>query len=223
MEAQVGLEGRPSLSLWRQIAQAFWPSAVPARPSWKRHGRHHHAGGGAQQHRHRPTPSPVKKHGNRVGKLFNKLTLPKLQRGKVIAYHGTPSPANARSIVKDGFMVGAGNGLGDGVYFADLATAKTYAGSTGVILKCAIKVGRTCYWGPPMQAKYAAWCIARGVVQNNSAITAYLRQNGFETIQNNGVVVVLAPQFANPSAWKRKFHQVKILGVHNPNGKRIYV
>jgi hypothetical protein len=78
-------------------------------------------------------------------------------RGRVIAYHGTPSVVNAQSILRDGFMAGGGNALGDGVYLAtDLATAKAHAGATGVYLKCSVKLGRTCFWGPPMQARYAA-------------------------------------------------------------------
>ncbi len=136
-------------------------------------------------------------------------------RGRVIAYHGTPSAVNARSILRDGFMAGGGNALGDGVYLAtDLATAKAHAGGTGVYLKCSVKLGRTCFWGPPMQARYAAWCQRRVVRQDNSAMTAFLLQHGYNTLQNGKVVVVLAPQFANPTAWKRKSRLIKVLSVH---------
>jgi hypothetical protein len=135
--------------------------------------------------------------------------------GRVIAYHGTPSALNACSIFRDGFMAGSGNALGDGVYLAtDLATAKTHAGSAGVYLKCSVKLGRTCFRGPSMQARYAAWCQKRGVRQDASAMTAFLLQHGYNTLQNGKVVVVLAPQFANPTAWKRKSRLIKVLSVH---------
>jgi hypothetical protein len=135
--------------------------------------------------------------------------------GRVIAYHGTPSSLNARSIFRDGFMAGSGNALGDGIYLAtDLAAAKSHAGSAGVYLACSVKLGRTCFWRPPMQARYAAWCERRGVRQDNSAMTAFLLQRGYNTLQNGKVVVVLAPQFANPTAWKRKNRLIQVLSVH---------
>lgn len=146
-------------------------------------------------------------------------------RGRVVAYHGTPSVTNARSILKDGFMAGGGNALGDGIYLAtDLATAKGYASSTGVYLKCLVKLGRTCMWGPPMQARYAAWCLRHGVQQDNSAMTAFLMRNGFNTVQNGKVVVVLSPGYRNPTAWKRKSQFIRVLSVHRAcDGTRINV
>jgi hypothetical protein len=142
-------------------------------------------------------------------------------RGRVIAYHGTPSALNAQSILRDGFMAGGGNALGDGVYLAtDVATAKTHAGTAGVYLKCSVKLGRTCFWGPPMQARYVAWCQKRGVRQDNSGMTAFLLQHGYNTLQNGKVVVVLSPQFVNPTAWKRKLHRVRILSVHRTTDDR---
>ena len=72
-------------------------------------------------------------------------------------------------------MAGGGNALGDGIYLAtDLATAKTYAGNTGVYVKCLVSLGRRCVWGALMQARYAAWCQRHGVQQDNSAMTAFL-------------------------------------------------
>jgi hypothetical protein len=145
--------------------------------------------------------------------------------GRLVAYHGTPSPLNAGSILRDGFMAGSGNALGDGIYLAtDLATAKAHAGSAGVYLKCSVKLGRTCFWGPLMQARYAAWCQKRGVRQDASAMTAFLLQHGYNTLQNGKVVVVLVPQFVNPTAWKRKLHQIRILSVHRAaDDRRIHV
>lgn len=132
---------------------------------------------------------------------------------------------NARSILRHGFMTGGGNALGDGVYFAtDAITAKRFAGSAGVYLKCRITLGQSCFWGPPMQARYAAWCQKRGVRQDNSAMTAFLLQHGYRTLQNGKIIVVLMPQFANPTAWKRKMRQVRILSVHRgTDDRRIHV
>jgi hypothetical protein len=45
-------------------------------------------------------------------------------------------------------------------------------------------------------------------------MTAFLLQHGYNTLQNGKVVVVLAPQFANPTAWKRKSRLIKVLSVH---------
>jgi len=111
-------------------------------------------------------------------------------------------------------MTGGGNALGDGVYLTtDLNTAKGYA-SGGAYLKCLVTLGRTCVWGTPMQARFAAWCQSRGVRQDNSAMTAFLLQHGFKTLQSGNVIVVLAPQFANPTAWKRKSRFIRVLSVH---------
>jgi hypothetical protein len=142
-------------------------------------------------------------------------------RGRVVAYHGTPSITNARSICRDGFMAGGGNSLGDGIYLAtDLATAKSYAGSTGVYVKCLVNLGRTCVWGAPMQARYAAWCQRHSVQQDNSAMTAFLLRNGFNTVQNGKIVVVLSPGYRNPTAWKLKSRFIKVLSVHRGSDDR---
>lgn len=121
-------------------------------------------------------------------------------------------------------MTGGGNALGDGVYLTtDLNAAKGYA-SGGVYLKCLVTLGRTCVWGSPMQARYGAWCQSRGVRQDNSAMTAFLLQHGYKTLQSGNVVVVLSPQFANPSAWKRKSGLIRVLSIHRASdGARIDV
>lgn len=138
-----------------------------------------------------------------------------LLRGMTTAYHGTPSLENARSIVRNGWMVGSGNALGDGIYFAkNLSTAKSYASSGGVYLKCAVKLGRTCTWDANMQRRFQDWCRKTGATQDRSAQTSFLLKNGFDTIQNGEVIVVLAPQYANPTAHKRKDRRIRILSVH---------
>ncbi len=142
---------------------------------------------------------------------------PRTATGKcrtVTAYHGTPSLENARSILRHGWMVGSGNASGDGIYLAlDRATAKSYAGHSGVYLQCRIS-GRICQWNAAIQAQYGAWCQARGVRQDNSARTAFLIQQGYEIQENGSVLVVLAPQMANPTAWKRKDRRIRIVGVY---------
>jgi len=56
--------------------------------------------------------------------------------------HGTPSIENALDIIsgRGTFIVGSGNQYGTGVYFADFNTAKTYAGTSGAIIKVSISV-----------------------------------------------------------------------------------
>ncbi len=122
-------------------------------------------------------------------------------------------------------MVGVGNACGDGVYFAtDVPTAKSYAGSGGVYLKCRVQLGKTCKWNSKIDAQYNQWCQAKGTIPNNSAKTAFLVQSGYKTVQSGNVIVVLAPQYANPSAWKRKRNNIRVLSVHRASDdKRIRV
>lgn len=165
---------------------------------------------------------------NSFKKMFKSHSYPvsKLKRAKVetashshdskqiVGYHGTPSMDNAKSILKDGWMVGSGNAMGDGVYFAkDSATSKSY-GSGGVYLKCLIYLGKTCWWNNQIQQQYDRWCKAKGVVPNNSAMTSFLLQKGYKTVQNNAIIVVLRPQYANPSAFKKKDTRIRILSIH---------
>jgi len=133
----------------------------------------------------------------------------------IIAFHGTPSSTNAKSILKDGWMVGSGNAFGDGIYFAtDTSTAKQYAGSSGVYLKCRIQLGRSCSWNEEKKREYADWCRRKGVNQDNSAMTAFLIQTGFNSVRHNNIIVMLAPQYSNPTAWKRKQYKIRILSIH---------
>lgn len=209
------------MRLWRQLGHAlrrrnFQATHVRRQSRW--HRRRH----GAYRKRRQSLGKMVLR---RLRRLFVGDTTPRLMHGCVIAYHGTPSASNARSILHHGFMAGGGNALGDGIYLAtNVATAKSHAGSAGVYLKCAVRLGRTCFWGPGLQARYAAWCEKRGVRQDNSAITGFLVQNGYNTLQNDEIVVVLIPQFANPTAWKRKTRQIKVLSIHRAtDDKKMHV
>jgi len=135
--------------------------------------------------------------------------------GSVVAYHGTPSAANAGDIIRNGFMVGRGNVLGDGVYFTtDKEVAKGYGGSQGVYLKCRITLGKTCNWNGGLDSRFRQWCKGRSVSADCSAQTAFLLAQGFDTLRSGTTLVVLRPQFANSSAYKVKLGRVQVLGVH---------
>ena len=134
---------------------------------------------------------------------------------QILAYHGTPRKENVKSILNDGWMVGGGNNFGDGIYLAkDLNTAKSYAGSSGVYIKCLVALGKSCNWNSIVRKHYSDWCKQKGVQQDNSAITAFLIKRGINTLQNGNIVVVLSPQYKNASAWKCKNHRIRILSVH---------
>lgn len=143
----------------------------------------------------------------------------------LIAYHGTPSSSNAASIFKHGWIVGSGNAYGDGIYFTqNISEAKSYAGSGGVYLKCIINMGKTCQWNNGMEKQYSNWCKAGNINPDNSAKTSFLLQKRFKTLKAGNIVVVLEPQYQNPSAWKRKNHRIRILSVHRAkDDKRIRV
>lgn len=211
------------MKLWRQFTRMWRRPSAPPHPRYRRR-RHNKHGGGL-----RPRQPPARSLGrtalNGLRRMLNGVAKPHLMRGRIVAFHGTPSVTNARSIRRDGFMAGNGNALGDGIYLAtDVATAKSYAGSTGVYVKCLVTLGRTCVWGAPMQARYAAWCQRHGVQQDNSAMTAFLLRNGYNTIQNGKVVVVLQPGYRNPTAWKRKSRFIRVLSIHRASdGARINV
>lgn len=143
------------------------------------------------------------------------------RRHTVVAFHGTPSEQNAKSILKDGWICGTGNVCGDGIYFgADVSAAKSYAGTSGVYLKCSLKMGRTCNWNNTVQQRFDAWCRKKGVGADNSAKTAFLLQNKFDTLRNGKVVVVLTPGYRNPTAWKRKLRRIRILSIHRASDDR---
>lgn len=211
------------MKFWRQFTRMWRQRNAPSHPRCRTRQQRPQ---GLGSHRRRiPTRSLGRTAFPSLRRLFKGVTKQRLMHGCVVAYHGTPSVVNARSICRDGFLVGTGNAAGDGIYFAkDTGTAKAHAGSTGVYVKCVIKLGRTCVWGAPMQARYAAWCQSRRVHPDNSAMTAFLLQQGYKTLQSGNVIVVLAPQFVNPTAWKRKSRFIKVLSVHRASdGARIRV
>lgn len=146
-------------------------------------------------------------------------------KGCVIAYHGTPSIENAQSIIRDGWMAGPGNALGDGIYFArDVATAKGYAGTQAVYLKCSVRLGRSCHWNSTLQSQFTAWCKRRNVNPDASAKTSFLLHKGYRTLVEGNVIVVLTPLYANPSAHKRRDNRIRVLGVYRAaDDKRIRV
>lgn len=198
------------MKLLRHLKQMLWGSGAPL---------HHRIRGSCLRH---PPPRPQARGPfRRLARRFSSLSRPRLLRGRVIAFHGTPSVTNAKSILMHGFATGHGNALGDGWYFArNPATAKGYAGSTGVLLRCIIYLGRTCVWDAPTQHRFSTWCQSRSIVPDSSARTVYLVRHGFDTLQNGDVIVVLAPQFANPAAWKRKDRRVRVLSVHRATDDR---
>jgi len=55
---------------------------------------------------------------------------------------------------------------------------------------------------------------ARRATGDASAKTAFLLARGFDRFRTGSVIVVLQPQFANPSDHKVKLRQVRILSVH---------
>ena len=202
------------MNLLRHLRQVLWGSgALP-------HGRIR-----GSRPRHAPPRPFARSPLRRLGRRFRRFSGPRLLRGRAIAFHGTPSATNAKSIIKHGFMTGTGNGLADGLYFSrNPATAKGYAGTNGVLVRCVLHLGTTCLWDAPMQHRFSTWCQSRSIAPDNSAKTAFLIRHGFDTLQNGDVIVVLAPQFANPAAWKRKDRRIRVLSVHRAaDDRRLHV
>jgi hypothetical protein len=186
---------------------ATWFAPAPPPPRQKTHvPRQHSTHPSRRQHRRGQTRSAPRTTNRRRNTPAGQ---------QVIAYHGTPAAANAASIIKHGFMVKSGNALGDGVYLSQsLQEAKGYTGTIGVYLRCRVYLGRSAQWTPQLRNDYQLWCRERSVEVNNSAITGFLRQRGFSTLTSGNIIVVLWPQSANPSAWKRKFREISIISVH---------
>ena len=137
------------------------------------------------------------------------------------AFHGTPSVTNARSILRDGWMVGRGNANGDGVYLAlDKPTAMPYATQSGVLVRCRVS-GRCSDWNAGMDAAYSRWCSQKGVTPDNSAKTAFLLERGIQILRAGTVLIVLRPQFANPTAYKQKLSCIRILSMHKASDGKV--
>lgn len=143
----------------------------------------------------------------------------------LVAYHGTPAAINAADILKNGFLAGSGNAHGSGVYFSSARDeAKSYAGSKGVYLKCAIRPRRIAHWDSSMDQRFQAWCKKHNVRPDTNARTAFLLREGYDMLRTGTTVVVLRPLFVNPTAHKLKLRQVRILGVFSAaNDKRVRV
>lgn len=202
------------MSIWKRMIAAIFP-VQSGRPRSGRPGKAPRF----RRRRWRKSPPPHGKafpHPRAGGAPNAHQNGPRARIDEVVAYHGTKSPEIAKSIFRDGWQTGTGNALGDGTYFTtDLSTAKGYTGGAGgVYLKCAIRLGRVCTWDGASQARYAEWCRRHAVTPNGSAITAYLLRHGFDTVRSGNILVVLAPQYANPTAWKRWNPRIRILGVY---------
>jgi hypothetical protein len=168
------------------------------------------------------TQQTTKRHSPRSPQKPRSAQRPR--NGEVTAYHGTPSPENARSVFRHGWVVGSGNAHGDGVYLAtDIRTAKAYAGRSGVYLKCRVRTGRCATWNATLERQFQQWLRQRNVTADNSAKTAFLLQQGYHTLRSGDVIVVLQPQFANPTAWKQRTSRIRVLSAHDARGKRIRV
>jgi hypothetical protein len=147
------------------------------------------------------------------------------QHQVVTVYHGTPSASNIKSIRRDGWQIGSGNAYGDGIYFShNLAEAKGYAGSSGVIVKCRVVLGKSATWNTALDKQYQTWCKGKQITADSSAKTAFLLKHGFKTLQAGTIVVVLKPQFSNQTAYRQKVREITIISVHNAtNLKQIQV
>lgn len=123
----------------------------------------------------------------------------------IIVFHGTPSAANARDILRNGWCVSAahGNTYGDGIYFSqDVSVAKSFAGNSGVYLKCRLRLGRLCNWDANAQTRCINWCNKMNVAYNTNALTAWALKLGYDGLQAGNIIVVLYPLFAHPQAYK---------------------
>lgn len=211
------------MKFWRQLTRMWRQRNAPSHPRHRKRQPPRHDGG--SRVRGFPARSSGRTAFKRLRKIFKGMAESPLMRGYAICWHGTPNAANASSIVRHGFMIGQGNGLADGVYFSrKVATAKTYAGGGGVLVKCRVRLGKSCLWNNHLQRRFAQWCQSRGVPPDNSGKTAYLLQHRYDTLQANDVIVVLSPQYVNGAAWKRKDPRVRVLSVHRAaDGARIKV
>jgi len=146
-----------------------------------------------------------------------------LRRGEIVAWHGTPSLQNVKSILAHGWVVGNGNALGDGIYASsDFTVAKSYSGSSGYVLKLAIKSGRLATWSPSLHTAFTNWCAHQGCTADMSAKTAFLLGQGFRTLRDGKVIVVLLRAYRNPLAAKIQTHRVRVLSaVATADGREI--
>ncbi len=145
------------------------------------------------------------------------------RRGEIVAWHGTPGLQNVKSILAHGWVVGNGNAFGDGVYASsDFNVAKGYAGSSGYVLKLAIKAGRVATWSVSFQTAFTSWCTRQQCAADMSAKTAFLLGQGFHTLREGNVIVVLLRAYRNPLAAKIRTWRVRVLSaVATADGKNL--
>lgn len=196
--------------------------------------------GGRRRHRHRrpqksagrpKTPQvklPTQKAQPSPGWFFSRskqsrISDSRLQKGELLAWHGTPGLPNVKSILTHGWVVGNGNAVGDGVYSSsDFGVAKGYAGSSGYVLKLALKPGRMATWSTSLQRRFAKWCSLHNCTSDMSAKTAFLLTQGFQTLREGNVFVVLLRAYRNPLAAKIRTRRIRIIGaVRASDGQEI--
>jgi len=143
----------------------------------------------------------------------------------MMAWHGTPNIQNIKSILTHGWVVGNGNALGDGVYASsDFNVAKGYAGSSGYVVKLAVKPGRIAMWSPSLQTTFTKWCTSHSCAADMSAKTAFLLDQGFQTLRDGNVIVVLLRAYRNPLAAKIRTRRVRVLSaVAAADGKELNI
>ncbi len=211
------------------------PSASSQAPTKRRRWRRRRPP--QQKHARRPFPKKARQphqgrqpSGRRKGWsfLFSSARQPthngtKLRRGEILAWHGTPNRANAKSILTHGWVVGNGNAMGDGVYAStDISVAKGYAGSAGCVLKLAIKAGRVATWSSSFEAKFNTWCTSQHCPADMSAKTTFLLAQGFNTLREGKVIVILLRAYRNPLAAKIRTRRIRVVSAVDPqDGKEI--
>jgi hypothetical protein len=140
---------------------------------------------------------------------------------RLTVYHGTKDISAVKSIRRDGWQIGSGNGHGDGIYFStDYNEAKAYAGSSGVVIKCQVFPGKSTTWNNSLEKQYQKWCSNKKILPDSSAKTAFLLKHGYKTLRAGTILVVLKPQFNNHTAWRQKVKEIQVCSVHNPDSKK---
>lgn len=145
--------------------------------------------------------------------------------GTVTVYHGTPNLENARSIVRQGWVVGTGNAYGDGVYATtDRKVAASYAGAAGYIVKANLYPGKVAVWNSRLDGEFRKWCAANSCSADMSARTAFLLSKGFRTLRDGAVYIVLLRGYRNPAATKIRLKRLRVQHVERAaDGKTVRV
>jgi hypothetical protein len=187
-----------------------------ARPNPGKRKRHHRAPSVG-----RKPPAPYAGVARAVAKHWQSHGANAFDRRGTTAYHGTPSLDNAKDILKKGWAIGLGNAFGDGVYCAtDLATAKSYAGGAGVVMKVVVR-GRTATWTPQLQAKFAKWCAEQKCPADSSAKSVFLLAQGFRVLRSGNVLVVLMRAYRNHMASKIRTRCIDVVSIIKADGREL--